>query len=281
MEYPTIAIYFYFVCIFVPFSYDGYAMFQFETLRLSFAHKEGFASSPKDEFEKHMHHFYEVIFFCKGEVEFHLEEGSRHLMPGDVVLIGPGKYHFAEVNRNTPYERYVCKFGEDALSDSLRCRLSAYPPFFPNAESLLPLLEELDARYEEYSEDEMEDLCKAKIVEFLLRLSKVKTETGQAKSSPFLRQTIDYIDAHIHEDLTSAKLAKGLHYSTSYLSKRFREEMKVPLMGFIRGKKIMACHTLIKNGAKAQEAAFAMGFQDYSTFYRAYKRLLGTKPSLT
>lgn len=254
-------------------------MFLFEHAGISFAHKEGFTSSPKDEFDKHMHHFLEVVFFLRGSVEFHIDEEKRSLSPNDVVLILPGQYHFADVNRGETYERYVCKIPEDQLSASLVSRLLHYPSFFSSCESLLPLLQDLDEGFLEYEEEEFHDFCLAKITELLLALGKKEGSKRNEKINPLVHRIIDYVDEHIREPLSLERLSEELAYSPGRISKAFSMEMKVSLMSYIRGKKLLGAHALIRQGMKAQEAASAMGFSDYSTFYRGYLKMFGDKPS--
>ena len=119
-------------------------MFQFEHNGLSAAHKLGFASSPKDQFDKHMHPFYEVVYLLQGNVTFHVEEGCRKLNVGDAVFIKPGQYHFADVVREETYERYVFKIEEEELAPLLIKRIASYPSFFEDCRALLPLLKTLD-----------------------------------------------------------------------------------------------------------------------------------------
>ncbi|MBP5216399.1 MAG: helix-turn-helix transcriptional regulator [Bacilli bacterium] len=254
-------------------------MFLYEHRGISFAHKEGFSSSPKDEFEKHMHHFLEVIYFLKGDVEFHVEDDKRFLSPGDVVLIQPGQYHFADVNRGETYERYVLKVPEEELSSYLTSRLLHYPNFFSSCDSFLPLLQTLDQEFVEYDEEEFHDFCIAKITEFFLLLSKKSGNKKSEKIDPLVRKTIDYVEENLREHLSLESIAKALSYSPSRVSKAFSSEMHVSLMSYIRGKKIMGAHALIRQGMKAQDASFLMGFSDYSTFYRGYLKMLGEKPS--
>lgn len=256
-------------------------MFQFDYRDVSFAHKNGFSSSPKDEFHKHMHHFYEVVYFECGSVEFHVEGVSRSLCPGDVVLIQPGQFHFADVDRGYAYQRYVCKVPEEALPPFLQERVQKLEPFFENCESLLPLLEELDRYAEEFlnDEEEMRCLCIGRMEELLIRLSKQENVHLQAKDSSVARNLVDYIEAHLGEHLTLESLADAFHYSPSYVAMSFRKEMHVSLISYVRGKKIMAAHALIMRGVKPSDAAALMGFTDYSTFFRGYQKMLGTAPS--
>lgn len=256
-------------------------MFTFDYRDVSFAHKTGFSSSPKDEFHKHMHHFYEVIYFECGAVEFHVEGMSQILSPGDVVFIQPGQFHFAEVDRGQVYQRYVCKVPEEALPQYLREKIAHFDPFFTHCESLLPQLAELDSYAEEFAEapDDMRVLCLSRMTEILIRLGKKENVHLEEHKDSVARDLVNYIEAHLGEHLTLEVLAKAFHYSTSYVATTFRKEMHVSLISYVRGKKIMAAHALILHGVKPSDAAALMGFVDYSTFFRSYQKMLGFSPS--
>lgn len=256
-------------------------MFSFDYSDISFAHKEGFASSPRDEFDKHMHHFYEVIYLECGEVEFHVESIHRKLGEGYIVLVQPGQFHFADVNRDIRYRRYVCKMPEEALPNHLCEKLSRLPPFFEDCESLLPLFQDLDSFEEEFRNqpDDLRVLCLSKIVEILIRLSGRDYSPLDAPKDSFARDLVSYIEDHLRDPLTLEAIAKAFNYSTSYIATSFRKEMHVSIISYVRGKKVMAAHSLISHGVKPSEAALAMGFADYSTFFRCYQRLMGTSPS--
>ena len=256
-------------------------MFNFEYRDTSFAHKDGFSSSPRDEFHKHMHHFIEFIYFECGEVDFHVEGVCQRLSPGDIVLVQPGKFHFADVNRDAPYRRYVCKIPEDLLPFYLRARISSYHPFFSSNERLLPLFQDLDKYAEEFScsDDDMQALCVAKAVEILIRLDVNKNLPIEEAKDTYVSELVDYIEAHLGDKLTLRTISDAFHYSPSYVATTFRKQMHVSLISYVRGKKIMAAHSLISHGMKPSEAAAAMGFVDYSTFFRCYQKLFGVAPS--
>ena len=254
-------------------------MFTFDYRDVSFSHKDGFTSSPKDEFHKHMHHVFEVIYFICGTVEFHVEDKSQKLSPGDVVLIQPGKFHFADVDRQSSYQRFVCKVPEDILPDSILKKIGVLGAFFKDCESLLPLFQDLDRFAEEFSGEEMRSLCLARMVEVLIRLSKKESVPLEDDRPSVAKDLVSYIEQHLHEKITLQSLADAFHYSTSYVATSFRKEMHVSLISYVRGKKVMAAHALIMHGMKPSEAAVAMGFVDYSTFFRSYEKMMGFSPS--
>ena len=255
-------------------------MFQYESRSVSFAHKVDFASFPKDEFYKHMHPFFEVIYLVEGSVEFHLETNTRHLLPGDVVLIQPGKFHFAVVDHDHRYERYVFKVPEDYLPPHLVKNLAKAEPFFPDCSSMLPVFQEFDRYAEQYEGDDLYALCAARMTEILVLLSKHPGAPTPSQEAPTIAQEIvAYVEEHISERMTLETVAKALHYSPSYVATAFKAEMHVPLMQYVRSKKVHASLALINHGTRPQEAAAQMGFADYSTFYRCYIKVLGKRPS--
>ena len=100
------------------------------------------------------------------------------------------------------------------------------------------------------------------------------------KNDDIISVLVDYIQAHIKEDLTLAKLIENLHYSGSYLSNLFKKEMHCSLMKYIKTKKIILAQIMIREGKKAVDVCEELKFNDYSTFYRTYVKVLGVSPIL-
>lgn len=253
-------------------------MFQFDYLDVSFAYKQGLSSSPSDQFDKHMHHFFELVYFLHGEVAFHVEEKVRYMQKGDVAFIKPGQYHFAEVNDMDDYVRFVCKIPPTILDKSLLEDLSSYPSFFADCSKLEHLLLELDDFASSFDPMRMRALCIGRCIEFLLRLNQKAQAPSQRKLSPLNEKVVSYIESHLNEDITYASLSSYFHYSPSYLERLFQKEMKVGLKEYIRGKKMMEARKLLEKGMKANEVALTLGYNDYSTFYRNYIKVFQSKP---
>lgn len=93
-------------------------------------------------------------------------------------------------------------------------------------------------------------------------------------NNDFISRIIDYINANLGQQITMQTLTEKFHYSKSYINIEFKRQMKIPIMKYIRLKKILAAHKMIINGTKKSVAAEMFGFENYSTFYRAYKSLI-------
>ena len=90
---------------------------------------------------------------------------------------------------------------------------------------------------------------------------------------------VKHIDENIREPITLDSLAENFNFSKSYISNEFRKAMKIPIMQYVRAKKIIAAHRLILNGEKKRVVAEMFSFDDYSTFYRSYVKVMGFSPT--
>ena len=94
-------------------------MFNFNYKEIDFAHKLNGHTLPSDDFKKHMHDFYELIFFVHGDVDYMIESKSKKLVSNDIILIPAGLLHYGVANIEVEYERYVLKFPLRLINDTL------------------------------------------------------------------------------------------------------------------------------------------------------------------
>ena len=50
-------------------------------------------TTSRQEFHYHYHEFYKILFFLKGDVTYHIEGRTFHLLPGDIILIPAEEIH--------------------------------------------------------------------------------------------------------------------------------------------------------------------------------------------
>ena len=67
--------------------------------------------------------------------------------------------------------------------------------------------------------------------------------------------------------------------SRSTVQKHISDYMQTPIMSYVRTQKCLLARQLLQEGHSATEACMQCGFQDYSTFYRAYCNEFGISPS--
>lgn len=248
-------------------------MFSFVKDDLDFAHKLDKASSPTEEYFKHIHCFNEILYFVQGDADYTVEAETRHLRSGDLVFIPSGKFHFATVNSQVAYERYVLKFPDSLIPEYALKKLCNANPFYSDSAKYEIIFNLFDQYFKEYSEEELYTIFICEVTKLIVMLCHEPARSVQ-KNNDFIDELISYVDANIRKPITVQSLTEEFHYSKSFISVEFKRRMKVPIMQYVRTKKAIAAHRMILGGAKKSDVASLFGFETYSTFYRTYTKLL-------
>ncbi|WP_394840978.1 AraC family transcriptional regulator [Pendulispora brunnea] len=103
---------------------------------------------------------------------------------------------------------------------------------------------------------------------------------GRALPARLLRNVIEYIEAHLDEDLTLAELAEVAGYSLSHFKPLFRQAVGKPVHRFVLERRVERARALLLEGRKSiVEVAFETGFANPSHMARCMRRALGVSPS--
>lgn len=250
------------------------SMFNFAYEDIDFAHKLD-TVLPADET---IHNFTEILYLVSGNVKFTVEDSTRQLSEGDLVLIHPGQYHFAQVNTSVPYERYVLKFPEHYIPETLKEDHFFKENFFSDFKQVSWLFSQFDT-YTTYPPAKTKLLFICDMLKILTILSE-KQSANVHRASTLISSIISFIHERLYEPLTLDTLANHFNFSKSYISTEFKKEMNIPVMQYIRAKKIILAHQLITNGEKCVDVAEKLGFENYSTFYRSYLNVMGFPPAI-
>ena len=78
-----------------------------------------------------------------------------------------------------------------------------------------------------------------------------------------IQQSLDYIEDHLHEDLTAAHLAQRAHFSLYHYYRLFQQATGLPVMQYILRCRLLHGVYAIHMGSSKTEAAFAYGFDTY------------------
>ncbi len=102
---------------------------------------------------------------------------------------------------------------------------------------------------------------------------------AQAEKPELLERVFAYIEAHLGEQITLADTAKHFWVSESKISQAFRQKLGISFYRCVTQRRLIAAKSLIIQGVPLNEVNERVGFADYSTFFRAFKREYGIAPS--
>lgn len=122
----------------------------------------------------------------------------------------------------------------------------------------------------------IDKLCDRMAICYCKKMSDLRKKSGISRH---IVMTIDYVRAHIKENISVESIANELTLNASYLSKIFKQEMGITLNSYIRIEKIkVACDMLSYLDESSLSIANYLGFSSQSYFIQVFKKTMGTTP---
>ncbi|MBQ8374295.1 MAG: helix-turn-helix transcriptional regulator [Clostridia bacterium] len=241
-----------------------------------------YVQTPADaDFFCHFHNEYELLFFYNGNADFNIENQVFHLKKNDLLLIKPSQYHKLCLLSNVPYGRHVFTFQRRVLSaEELEILNNASPIYHIEKENLIEHeFENLKYCESLYEERDFEKLKETSLHSMLAHIKYLpKTNESFHQRHGLIDEIIDYINENIEQPLSAQLLSDRFFISKSYVEQLFVRHLKISCKRYINKKKILYAQTLISTGVPAVKAAELCAYENYSTFYRQYKLIIGIPP---
>ncbi|MEI6602964.1 MAG: AraC family transcriptional regulator [Clostridia bacterium] len=259
-----------------------------------FSYHHSFDDIPNiEQFHFHCHGMLEIYFFQNGVGEFVVEGNRYTLHRNSFIILRQNEFHYFKLNSSSPYERCALHFNPTELNPNIFNDKLLSPFFDRNIGERNQFIatpdDQVEAIFQRIDscttlpQDEKEWKTKFLLGELLvtiLNLSR-RNEFQQSynTSNSLAKNLLHYINLNITSKFSLDELAALFFVNKFYLSHVFKKFTGVSVLEYSLRKKVLLASQLIKNGRKASEASELCGFGDYSTFYRAYKRILGLSPS--
>jgi AraC-like DNA-binding protein/mannose-6-phosphate isomerase-like protein (cupin superfamily) len=230
--------------------------------------------------DSHCHARYEMIAVLEGDITVMSEGRSHRLTEGCILMIPPLCYHTVTANKSGSYKRVTVLFDITAVPLPLREAFrtaDGNPPLLTSAipaDMRICLQEDSPTLYEPLLESLMIPL-------FYQRLQAPADGDGEVEADDFILKIVEYVDRHLEEKIRLADLARHTARSASFVAHRFEEGMGISPGQYILRKKMAYAQKLIREGSPATLVAVRIGYRNYGTFYRLYRKHFGIKPSDT
>ncbi len=236
----------------------------------------------------HCHDRYEILYVVSGTGRCIVEGNELLIEPGTLILTSPFEYHHVEINPTDTYERWCIHFPKDypagdgarildAITKYNEGNGNFYPPcgFTEKIASVFKRIDEAQV----FPERQKDSYIKLLISEILVFLSLLAPQETVHIVEELGARVIRYLNENLHRDVSLDTLAKKFFVSKYYLCRTFKKYSGVSIHGYVNYKRIVYAKHLIDSGEPASVAAYTVGFGDYSAFYRAYVKVIGSAPT--
>lgn len=249
-------------------------------------------SYTKDEVQLHSHTFYELLYCCSGNVQYLLGPHRYQLHRGDIVIIPPGVSHcplFLE-QLVEPYERYVLWVSPEFMAQAQHlCGDLQFDTQYrllrtagTSWESLNQLFERGCKEAARHAKGWEGHVCGSTLqlfVELMRACNAEQMPPPVTEKRELLDELMGYIESHLSEKITLEVMARQFLVSQSTISQTFRQKLGISFYHFVTQRRLIAAKSAILEGQSMELFCEKIGFSDYSTFYRAFKREYGISPS--
>jgi YesN/AraC family two-component response regulator len=117
------------------------------------------------------------------------------------------------------------------------------------------------------------------LVDWLIKTAEAVREKKEEKY-PVTSQVVDYIKAHLADEIYLDVLAAELKMSSGYLSSYFKAKTGMNIVDYINETRIAKAASLLDDDRlKIRDAAQAVGYRNITSFNRMFKKYTGLTPS--
>ncbi len=276
----------------------GYSKTRYENAGFYLNHTVGVSAEGSTVWYPHNTTSCLLYYFMQGSGNIKIEGKRYAVQTGDVVLLNPSELFCCTVDDDSFHERLVVHVdGEIASLLPFACD-DLMAPFYEREKGVNNRLSAaivsqcgLDGKLRELltllkdEQPRSKALAYCKMVEVLgiLReamqtLSEQNVGETSCENAQIARVLV-YLNHHFTENLTIESVAKEFFINKSYLSHLFREYVGMPLWTYVILRRLSRFNDLVADGTTVEQACRQVGFQNYSNFFRLYKKYMNMTPS--
>ena len=234
-------------------------------------------------FKSHSHNMVEIYYFLRGNARFVVEGNIFPLERGNILVMASGQTHYLLLEPSSAYERMALLIDSAAVSqefDALSEHIYAGNNLFKLSKAEQTWFEESFSLITKVSEDIQKNLVFSfAAMIFSLLSTKLIRPTDNRVEDNTIKKAINYINKNLTNELSLDKISSALYCSKVSLNRKFREIMGCTVWEYVVRRRIYSARQHLFFSHSVTDAYEKSGFSDYSSFFRAYKKLIGVSPS--
>ncbi|MCD2345877.1 AraC family transcriptional regulator [Clostridium guangxiense] len=248
-------------------------------------------------FEFHYHDFNKIIIFLSGKVTYLIEGKAYHLKPWDILLVNNHDVHKPIIDPSETYERIIIWANSDFIEkhNYNGCDLSNCFKLAREKSFNLVRLEEKFQNNIKFIIKSLETsinsnefggklLSNSLFIQLIIYLNRVHLGNLYLQNDETIRydkqieKILKYINGNLDKELSIESLSDKFYISKYYLMHKFKRETGYTVYNYVLQKRLLMAKDRIKSGEAVTKVYMECGFKDYSSFFRAFKKMFDKSP---
>ena len=250
------------------------------------------------KFEYHHHDFSKIVILIDGDLTYYLEGKAYILKPWDILFVNKNEIHKPVVNPNKYYERIVIWLNPDFMAKYAQGNnnlLKCFEVAIKNNYNLLRLnMKSIDIiknliqdiqncnNSNEFGSEILKESLFVQLMVLMNRLflnSDKNRDIEDIQYDKTIEGVLNYINSNLENDLSIDTIASEFFISKYYLMRKFKNQIGSSIHNYVVQKRLILARSLISDGLSMSSVCSRCGFNDYSSFVRAFKKVYGVSPS--
>ena len=242
----------------------------------------------------HSHTYYEIAYVLSNSGIQYLCGTKRYsLQRGDVIIVPPGIGHkpLFPSELAEPYRRIVLWVSPEFVETVNHI----IPDYTPQFSEQMFFLRTAGTPYEfignyfhnglkeahEKKECWQVSLC-GNTMQLLVNCIRAFKDSAnhslKSEKPELLDDVVSYIESHLSQKITLSDTAQRFFVSESTIGQTFQKKMHVSFYHYVTQRRLIAAKSMMMIEPNLDTLSIKVGFSDYSTFYRAFKKEFGISP---
>ena len=250
------------------------------------------------KFEYHHHDFSKIVILIDGDLTYYIEGKAYILKPWDILFVNKNEIHKPVVNPDKYYERIVIWLNPDFMAkyaqgnnDLLKCFEVAIKNNYnllrlnmKSIEVIKNLIQDIQTcnNSNEFGSEILKESLFVQLMVLMNRLflnSDKNRDIEDIQYDKTIEGVLNYINSNLENDLSIDTIASEFFISKYYLMRKFKNQIGSSIHNYVVQKRLILARSLISEGLSMSSVCSRCGFNDYSSFVRAFKKVYGVSPS--
>lgn len=261
-----------------------------ESQSFTFAH----LYSDEKPMDMHIHDCYEIYYSISGGKQFLIDNRFYNIFPGDIFFINQYEsHHLTQIDSQiheriifSIYPAYLRALGTpdtnlDACFHDRSLRFNHKISLSPEDQKRFLYFVDKLTHISGYGSDILEKAAFMELMVFLnkrFRKNYIADSDKELKGNAQVDSILSYINQHIEEPLSLEQLSSHFYLSSSYLCRVFKSATGTTINKYITAKRISHAKELLAGGCSVSETSVKCGFNDYSSFFKAFTKAANISP---
>lgn len=221
--------------------------------------------------------YYYLLCVLEGEGTFIQQKKTYHLGPNDIFCLFPQVIHEYYCNPLRPLKKLILAFdGKQALATLARIGLTPEHPY--EKERMIKKTVLAFLRMFQHHGEPLARLHGMYEIFHSLEMTQSLHYT-EMNALDWLEKAKQYIEHHFAEQITVEQIAELVGVDRTHFSKMYRKAYGISPIDFLLQLRMHEAKLLLKHtNYKIAEIAQAVGYQDISSFSKAFKKRVGMSP---